>query len=129
MSVQVTDYTRYPALAELPALVRKQRRLEAKIAPITPLIEEEKAVRKDIDARLVTAGFASNEGVACLGYDVVHHERKGQRAINEDTLIEQLVALGVERKKAQKAIADSTETGDPSTWATVKPSKGAKVRT
>lgn len=125
----LVDYAGVPSLAGLPALVRKQRRLEAKIVPIAPLIEQEKAVRKDIDALLVTAGFARGEGVTCLGYDVTHRDRKGQSSLNPDKIVEQLVAAGVKRALVLKVLFESTETGDPAQWAEVKPSKGAKVRT
>lgn len=125
----VIPYTRFPSLRGLPALVRKQRRLETKIAPIVPLIDVEKGVRKSIDELLVVAGFIRGEGVTCLGYDVVHRDRKGQSSLNADKLTEQLVAAGVKRELVLQAITASTETGDPAQWAEVKPSKGSKVRT
>lgn len=121
-------YVRYPALKNLPALVRRQRRLEAKIAPIAPLVEDEKAVRKDIDLLLVAAGIAKGEGVTCFGYDVAHVERVGTSRLNQDAVIAQLVAFGMGDKVAREILAACTETGDPSTWATVKPCKGSKVR-
>ena len=124
------DFTEYKTLeTDLPPLVRKQRRLEGRIVLLLPLAEEEKAVRKDIDARLIAAGLEKGEGVTCLGYDVLHNERKGHTALNAETIVALLVAGGVDQAFALKVIADSTETGDPSTWATVRPSKGAKVRT
>jgi hypothetical protein len=125
----VQDYAAYPPLADLPPLVRKQRRLEAKLLPLTPILEDEKAVRKEIDALLVKAGITKGDGVTCLGYDVVHMERVGTSRLNQDVLIEKLVARGVDRTLVLDVIAFSTETGDPSTWAVVKPSKGSKVRT
>lgn len=122
-------YEAFSQLAGLPPLVRKQRTLEGKIVPIAPLIEEEKAVRAEIDALLVAAGLTvSGEGVTCSGYDVQHNGRKGQSRLNADILTEQLVAAGVDRDLVLSILIDSTETGDPSAWATVKPSKGAKVR-
>lgn len=122
------DYTAYAVLDGLPPLVRKQRRLEAQILPLSQLVEEEKKLRGDIDALLIKAGIANNDGVTCLGYDVAHHERKGQSRINEAMLIEQLVTHGIDRPVALKILVESTETGEPSAWATVKPAKGSKVR-
>lgn len=123
-------FRQYPALVTtLPPLVRKQRRLEAKIAPLTPLVEDEKACRAEIDALLVTAGIQKGEGVTCAGYDVTHIERKGTSRLNQDTLILALVAAGLAKDTVIDILAASTETGDPSTWATVKPCKGSKVRT
>lgn len=123
-------FNNYPSLiTPLPPLVRKQRRLEGKIAPLTPLVEEEKAVRAEIDALLVAAGLGKGALVTCAGYDVTHVERVGTKRLNQDTLILQLVAAGLAKDKVIDILAASTETGDPFTWATVKPSKGAKVRT
>lgn len=122
-------YTRYPALITLPALVRKQRRLESKIAPIAPLIDDEKAVRKDIDALLVKAGIAKGDKVTCHGYDVAHVERVGTSRLNQDALIVHLEKAGLRREWIDARLAECTETGEPSMWATVKPSKGSKVRT
>lgn len=126
--IEPGTYTQYPALAPLPALVRKQRRLEKKIAPIEPLIEDEKAVRKEIDQLLLACKFGRGEGVTCYGYDVTHRDRKGQSSLNPDKIVEQLVAKGVDRALVLRVLAASTETGDPAQWAEVKPSKGAKVR-
>lgn len=125
----LSPYTRYPALRDLPALVRKQRRLEAKIVPIAPLVDQEKALRKDIDALLIKAGLQRGEGVTCHGYDVTHRDRKGRTSLNPDKIVAQLVAGGVEETFALQVLVDSTETGDPAQWAEVKPSKGSKVRT
>lgn len=113
-------YTTYPALADLPALVRLQRRLEAKIAPLEPLMALEKDVRDQINALLLKAGFAKGEGVTCAGYDVVHHERAGRTTLNADTLR----ANGV----PEIDIRFATEVGKASSFATVRPMKGAKVR-
>jgi hypothetical protein len=123
------DYTTYPALADdLPPLVRKQRRLEAQILLLGPLSEDEKALRKAIDALLVAAGIAKGDGVTCLGYDVCHLERKGTSRLNEDALVIRLIEAGLSEATVRQVIAASTEVGDPSSWATVKPSKGSKVR-
>src|SRR5678816_1889789 len=121
-------FTTHPALAPLPPLVRKQRTLEAKILPLAPLVEDEKALRHDIDVLLLAAGLASNDSVTCNGYDVGHHERQGTRRLNQDMLAEQLVAAGLDRDVVTRMIVDCTETGDPALWATVKPCKGAHVR-
>lgn len=122
------DYAAFSKLAALPPLVRKQRKWEAQIAPIEPLIEQEKALRKDIAALLEKAGIAKGDGVTCLGYDVVRCGKKGNTTINYEKVIALLVAGGVDQAFATKVLLDSSETGDPAMWATVKPSKGAKVR-
>jgi hypothetical protein len=124
----VGTFLRHPTLAGLPPLVRKQRTLANKIGPLEPLAEEEKQLRKEIDALLVQAGLAKGESVTCNGYDVTHRERKGQESINQTTLVLALVAAGLTSEAAIVAIASSLETGDPSAWAEVKPSKGASVR-
>lgn len=125
----MNDYTTYGALADLPPLVRKQRRLEKKIVPLAPLVDQEKALRKQIDELLVAAGLTtSGEGVTCLGYDVLHNQRAGHSALNPEKIVALLVAGGVDQAFALKVLVDSTETGDPAKWATVKPSKGAQVR-
>lgn len=120
-------YLRYPSLVDpLPPLVRKQRRLEESIVPLAALSADEKAVRGEIDALLVAAG---TDSVTCLGYDCTHIERKGTSRLNQDQLILKLVAAGLAERLVLEIVAASTEIGDPSAWATVKPSKGAKVRT
>lgn len=124
----VGTFSAHPELAALPPLVRKQRTLEARIVPLAPLVDEEKQLRKDIDALLIAAKIAKGEHVTCNGYDVGHCERKGQSALNPEKIIAQLVASGVDEGFALKVLIQATETGDPSMWATVKPSKGAKVR-
>lgn len=121
-------FTAHPELKPLPALVRRQRTLEAKISPLAPLVEDEKKIRYDIDSLLLAAGIAKGEHVTCNGYDVAHVERKGTDRLNQDMLAEQLVAAGLDRDRVAALLSDCTETGDPSLWATVKPSKGAKVR-
>lgn len=121
-------YEAYSALADLWPLVKKQRTLEAKILPLTPLVEQEKAVRQQIDLLLVAATIASGDGVTCNGYDVGHHERKGNASYNTDKLVVLLTAAGLDQGAVLRILVESTERGDPSMWATVKPSKGAKVR-
>ena len=123
------DYTEYDTLdAALPPLVRKQRRLEGRIVLLVPLSEEEKALRKGIDDLLVDAGILNGDGVTCLGYDVKHQERKGTARLNQDALIVRLIDAGLNEHLVRAILDESTEIGDPSSWATVKPSKGAKVR-
>lgn len=121
-------YTQHPALAELPPLVRRQRTLEAKLVAFAPLVEDEKTTRQQIDQLLVQAGIVPGNVVTCNGYDVMHHLRAGSQRLNQAVLVAQLVAGGVDRGFVDQAIAASTETGDPSTWASVKPSKGTRVR-
>lgn len=121
-------YTSFPELAELPPLVRRQRRLEAQIVTLGPLLADEKAVRKTIDGLLVAAGLAPGATITCNGYDVTHIQRAGQSHLNPDVIVAQLVAGGVAEDLVLTVLAKATETGDPSMWATVKPSKGAKVR-
>jgi hypothetical protein len=121
-------YVQYPRLDGLPALVRKQRRLEAQIAPLSPLELDEKLVRGEIDRLLVEAGLAKGDFVTCLGYDVTHNSRAGTSRLNQDLLVEQLVAAGVDRVVLLATISICTEIGEPPLWATVKPSKGSKVR-
>lgn len=129
MSAEPGSYTQYPSLEGLPPLVRKQRRLESRIAPIEPLIEEEKALRKEIDGLLLQAGLTKGEGVTCLGYDVTHRERAGQKRLNQDALTARLVGAGLELAVVITLMAECTEEDDPAKWADVKPCKGSKVRT
>jgi hypothetical protein len=124
----VGSFTAHPELAALPPLVRKQRTLEAKIAPLAPLVEDEKKVRSDIDSLLLAAGITKSEHVTCNGYDVAHVERVGTSRLNQEALTLLLVKAGLSLDAIALAFTACTETGDPSMWATVKPSKGAKVR-
>jgi hypothetical protein len=128
MAAALADYERFPRLEPLPALVRKQRRLEGKISPLEHLVDQEKAVRKDIDVLLLAEGFTRGEGVICNGYDVVHRDRKGQTSLDPVKLFDELVKNGVDELVAAQCITDATDTGDPPQWAEVKPSRGAKVR-
>lgn len=125
----VGEYTKFPALVDaLPPLVKKQRRLAAQIATVALAIIDEKAIRADIDLLLVKAGLQKSDVVTCAGYDVRHNEKAGQSAINQDVLTESLVSAGVDRELVKDLITVATETGKPSLFATVTPSKGAKVR-
>jgi len=122
-------FANHPTLIKvLPPLVRKQRRLAGQIAEVAQAVIDEKAVRADIDQLLVAAGLKKTELVTCNGYDVRHHERDGQSSINGDVLTEQLVAAGVDRDLVTATIANATDTGKPSAFCTVTPSKGAQVR-
>jgi hypothetical protein len=123
-------FQNHPVLVEaLPPLVRKQRRLAQKIAIVAQDVKDEKDLRGQIDALLLKAGLKKSELVTCLGYDVRHNERDGQKSINADVLREQLVAEGVDRVIVDAVLLAATEIGEPSAFATVTPSKGAKVRT
>ena len=123
-------FTDYPSLVEpLPPLVRKQRRLEAKLAAVAQTALDEKAVRAEIDQLLIAAGLEKGDVVTCLGYDVMHVERVGTSRLNQEALVVHLVAAGLAEPLVRELLQASTEVGNPSSWATVKPSKGAKVRT
>lgn len=124
----VGTFTTYPALVDLPPLVRKQRRLEAKILPLEPLVKNEKHVRGQIDALLIAAGLKRGDSVTCNGYDVTHTGRAGQTSLNADALAILLVLGGVDPEFVDFALKASTETGEAPVWATVKPCKGSQVR-
>lgn len=127
--INIGTYLKHPMLAGLDVLVRAQRRLEALLGNDEgSFAEQEKAVRKDIDKLLADAGFAPSEFVTCNGYDVTRRGQKGRSSINTERLVERLVLAGFDRVDALQLVLDCTDTGDPSTWAEVKPSKGAKVR-
>jgi hypothetical protein len=122
-------YTQYPTLVEaLPPLVRKQRRLERKLAAVAEDEKDEKAVRAQIDQLLLAAGLQKSELVTCAGYDVQHNERDGRSSLNPEMVSAQLIAAGVAPELVAQVIMDSTETGHPALFCTVKPSKGAQVR-
>lgn len=122
-------FTNHPVLVDaLPPLVRKQRKLIAKIVTVAQEVKDEEAVRKEIDALLVAAGLKKSEVVTCNGYDVRHNERDGRTSINGETLRAQLLAVGVEADFIAKLIVTCTDTGEPSAFCTITPSKGAKVR-
>jgi hypothetical protein len=123
-------YTRYPALKEtLPPLVTKQRTLAAKIAKVAQTIKDEEAIRKDIDARLVLAGLQKSDVVTCKGYDVRHNERDGQERISPKILTAYLTAMEWAPEDVAAILMAVTEVGQPAKFATVTPTKGAKVRT
>lgn len=107
-------------ISRLKPLVTLQRRLEKQLVPLEALQAKEEACRKEIDALLVAAGFASGDSVRVGGYDVKHHERRGRTSVNAD----KLRGSGV----PELDISLATETGQPARFATVKPAKGATVR-
>lgn len=122
-------FTDHPSLVEpLPPLVRKQRRLEQKLAAVAQTILDEKAVRAEIDALLLAAGCEKGDVVQCLGYDVRHNENAARSTINPDTLVAQLTAAGLHPEIVRQIVVASTDVGSPAVYCTVKPSKGAKVR-
>jgi hypothetical protein len=127
-------FTNRPRLVhgDLAALVRKQRTHAKRVAKADAAVakdrELEKEQRAKIDALLIADGFTKGEVVTCNGYDVRHNERDGQTWINPDTLTELLVADGVDRDLLTARVTASTEHGDVVKFATVTPSKGAKVR-
>jgi hypothetical protein len=123
-------YLNYPTLAasELPTLVRQQRRLEAKIAPLEGFVPEEKAVRDRINQLLVAAGLENCDKVTVNGYEVAHYDRAGQSAFDQTQAIEQLVGAGLERAVVEQIFRDATKKGAPVSYATVNPPKGAQVR-
>lgn len=128
MAEPTGTFTRYPALVEpLPALLKRQRRLAARIAAVADAVKDEKIVRGEIFALLELAGLKKSDVVTCAGYDVRFNEKAGSSSINGETLTAVLVKDGVARECVQAAITASTETGEPSRFATVTPSKGAKV--
>ena len=108
--------------------MRKQRRLEAKLAAVAQAVIDEKAVRAEIDLLLLAAGCQKGDVVTCLGYDVRHNENAARSTINPDTLVAQLVAAGLHPELVTSIVAASTDVGSPAVYCTVKPSKGAKVR-
>jgi hypothetical protein len=107
-------------LGRLPRMVKRQRRLERAVAQFEQLAKREKATRDEIDQLLRKVGLEKGQGVTCLGYDVVHNERRGRTSINPD----KLRAAGV----AELDIAFATETGEPALFATVRPMKGMEVQ-
>jgi len=122
-------FAEHPVLREaLPPLVRKQRRLALTIAAVAGAVVDEKATRAQIDALLLAAGLRKSELVTCLGYDVKHNERDGQTSINAEKLVAQLVDAGLPERTAREILKASEETGEVAKFATVTPSKGAKVR-
>ncbi len=125
----VGPHTKFPTLVDaLPPLVKKQRTLAGKIAQVALAVIDEKKIRGDIDALLVQAGLQKSDVVTCNGYDVRHNEKAGQTSINQDVLTEQLKAAGVAPEVVAAVLLAATETGNPALFATVTPSKGAKVR-
>jgi hypothetical protein len=122
-------FTQYPGLiATLPPLIKTQRRLAARIAAVAQDVKDEKAIRQDIDRLLVAAGLTKGDVVTCAGYDVRHNEKDGAESLNPLKVTEQLAAAGVALELIAHVLMDSTETGNPSAFTTVTPSKGAVVK-
>lgn len=122
-------FLRYPALVDpLPPLVRQQRKLAAQIATVAQAVIDEKAIRADIDQLLVAAGLQKSEVVTCDGYDIRHNEKAGSARLNPDTLTTMLAADGWEADEIAELITAITDTGNPSLFATVTPTKGATVK-
>jgi hypothetical protein len=122
-------FTRYPALVDaLPPILKRQRRLAARIATVAQDVIAEKAARAEIDALLLQAGLTKGDVVTCAGYDVKHNEKAGHASLSSETIVAELVAAGVDRDLVLQVLVASTETGPPSVYATVTPSKGAKVQ-
>lgn len=126
------DFAKYTTLAELPALVRQQRKYAALLVDKNgnKVVELEKAIRAQIDALLVACGFKSGDGVTCHGYAVVHREQRSQSRLDETKAVEQLVALGVDREAVVQVFKDCTTGGEPGAvkFCEVDPAPGAKVR-
>ena len=118
-ALSLNTYTLRPGLWRMPTLVKRQRRLERAVAKLETLAKREKATRDELDALLRKVGIGPGEGVTCLGYDVVHNERAGRKSISAD----RLRAAGV----AEVDIAFATVEGARSSFATVRPMKGAEV--
>lgn len=115
-------FLKYPALTGLPALVRKQRKLEATMAKheVDKLIADEKLVRAQIFQLLEAAGVDKNFPITCNGYDVIKRHQDGQQYLDR----ERLLLAGVEPID----LAFGTLRHKPKDFAEVKPSKGSKVR-
>jgi len=123
-------HTRYPALkTALPPLVRKQRTAAGKIAKVAPAVEDDERLRKEIDALLLTAGLEKSDVVTCMGYDVRHNERDGQARISPEMLTAYLTAMEWEPADIAAILTGVTQIGKVAQFATVTPTKGAKVRT
>ena len=118
-------FSEHPILQSLPALIRKQRRLEAQLRPLAHLENEEKAVRAQIDELLVAAGVVA---VTCAGYDVVHNTRAGKSSLDGEKVKALLVASGLDAEFVDQVLDQATDTGKPAQWATVRPMKGARVQ-
>jgi hypothetical protein len=122
------DYAAYSALDGLEKLVRAQQRLVRQIVLLEPLALEEKQKRQEIAEALRAAQIPPGDGVTCIGYDVLLIERRGTIRLNEERHVSYLVAEGLTDDRARELLALSQDVGEPSSWATVKASKGSKVR-
>jgi hypothetical protein len=122
-------FANHPRLKKaLPPLVKAQRALAAKIAVDPQDVKAEKAVRAQIDDLLVAAGFQHGDSVTCNGYDVAHHKRAGEDWVNPEKVTAELRAAGLPDDVIAELITATTDTTADALYATVTPSKGAKVR-
>jgi len=120
--VNTGSFLQHRELADLPRLVRKQRRLEKRIATlkVEQLLADEKAARAAIHDRLVAAGIPQKGSVTCNGYDVIRRYQDGFTIVDVD----KLRVAGVPEVDIQFA-SHKSKAKD---YAEVKPSKGAQVR-
>jgi hypothetical protein len=113
---------------DLLQLVRRERRLEARVAPLADLAELAKATRKRIDQLLVAAGFQPKESTTCAGYQLTHTKRAGQTSFNDEKARAKFVAAGVEPELVDEILAACFETGDDALFVLIRPMRGALVR-
>lgn len=113
---------------DLLQLVRRERRLEAKVAPLADLAELAKATRKRIDQLLVAAGFKPKESTTCAGYQLTHTRRAGQTSFNDEKARAKFVEAGVDAELVDDILAACFETGDDVLFVAIKPMRGALVR-
>jgi len=117
-------FTNHPTLIKvLPPLVRKQRALAAKIAVDPQDVKDEKAVRGDIDALLVTAQFTNGDTVTCDGAVITHHVRAGAARLDPEP-VDAYLEKTVGRAEADALITLWTITGPDAVYCSVKEPKG-----
>lgn len=116
-------FTNHPTLIKvLPPLVKKQRALAQKIAVDPQDVKDEKAVRADIDALLVTAQFTNGDTVTCDGAVITHHVRAGSARLDPEPVEAYLVST-VGQAAADNLITAWTITGPAAVYCSVKESK------
>jgi hypothetical protein len=123
-------YLTHPSLknTDLALLVKRERTIAAKLAPLEELAELGKETRKRIHELLVQAGFQPKDWTTVNGYQVTRTSRAGQTSFNDATCQAQLVAAGVDAELVADAIAASFEQAPTTYYASVKPMRGALVR-
>jgi hypothetical protein len=123
-------YLTHPSLkhTDLPLLVKRERTIAAKLAPLAELEELGKETRKRIHELLLQAGFQPKDWTTVNGYQVRRESRAGQTSFNDATCQAQLVAGGVDADLAASSIAASFEQAPTVYYASVKPMRGALVR-